>query len=157
MEAQRRRSPYQSVQPGSVRGQASRAHPQQTGSLFACRTNEVGYGECDGWGGVDEQFSFGDSSIRDGAGERLQPCSGYASTLGKDFESSRRYQMPLILATQRRDVPLVRLLLARRADPKRNDSVAGMSAIDYAKKDLRAAAVLQLLQAKAPSTSGQSR
>jgi ankyrin repeat protein len=65
--------------------------------------------------------------------------------------------MPLILATQRRDVPLVRLLLARRADPKRNDSVAGMSAIDYAKKDLRAAAVLQLLQAKAPSTSGQSR
>ena len=43
---------------------------------------------------------------------------------------------------------MVRLLLARRADPKRTDNVAGMSALDYAKQDPRAGAVLKLLEAK---------
>jgi uncharacterized protein len=42
----------------------------------------------------------------------------------------------------------VRLLLSRRADPKRTDNVAGMSALDYARQDPRAAAVLKLLEAK---------
>jgi ankyrin repeat protein len=55
---------------------------------------------------------------------------------------------PLILATQRRDVPMVRLLLSRGADPKRTDNVAGMSALDYARQDPRAAAVLKMLEAK---------
>jgi uncharacterized protein len=59
-----------------------------------------------------------------------------------------RGETALILATQRRDVPLVRLLLARRADPGRTDKVAGMSALDYAKQDPRAGAVLKLLEAK---------
>lgn len=60
-----------------------------------------------------------------------------------------RGETALMLATQRRDVPLVRLLLGRGADPKRTDNVAGMSAIDYAKQDPRAAAVLKMLEAKA--------
>ena len=59
-----------------------------------------------------------------------------------------RGETPLILATQRRDVAMVRLLLARRADPKRTDNVAGMSALDYARRDPRASAVLKLLEAK---------
>lgn len=59
-----------------------------------------------------------------------------------------RGETALILATQRRDVPMVRLLLARNADPKRTDNVAGMSALDYAKQDPRAGAVLRLLEAK---------
>ena len=41
---------------------------------------------------------------------------------------------------------MVRLLLSRGADPKHTDSVAGYSAIDYAKRDGRAAAVLKLLE-----------
>lgn len=60
-----------------------------------------------------------------------------------------RGETPLILATQRRDVPMVRLLLARRADPNRTDNVAGKSALDYARDDPRAGAVLKLLEAKA--------
>ncbi|HEU0097725.1 MAG TPA: ankyrin repeat domain-containing protein [Allosphingosinicella sp.] len=59
-----------------------------------------------------------------------------------------RGETALILATQRRDVPMVRLLLARGADPARTDNVAGMSAIDYARQDPRAAAVLRMLEAK---------
>ncbi|MEA3065412.1 MAG: uncharacterized protein QOJ27_1864 [Sphingomonadales bacterium] len=60
-----------------------------------------------------------------------------------------RGETALILATQRRDLAMVRLLLARRADPNRTDNVAGMSALDYAKQDPRANAVLKLLEAKA--------
>jgi ankyrin repeat protein len=59
-----------------------------------------------------------------------------------------RGETPLILATQRRDVAMVRLLLSQRADPKRRDNVAGMSALDYAKQDPRAGAVLKLIEAK---------
>ena len=43
---------------------------------------------------------------------------------------------------------MARLLLGRRADPKRTDNVAGMSALDYARQDPRAGAVLKLLEAK---------
>jgi ankyrin repeat protein len=60
-----------------------------------------------------------------------------------------RGETPLILAAQRRDVPLVRLLLSRGASPKRTDNIAGMSALDYARQDPRAGAVLKLLEAKA--------
>jgi ankyrin repeat protein len=42
---------------------------------------------------------------------------------------------------------MVRLLLARGANPKRTDNVAGYSALDYAKQDRRSAAVLKLLEA----------
>ena len=57
-----------------------------------------------------------------------------------------RGETPLIRAVQTRDVAMVRLLLSRGADPKHTDSVAGYSAIDYAKRDGRAAAVLKLLE-----------
>lgn len=65
---------------------------------------------------------------------------------GVDLTNSRG-ETPLILAVQRRDVPMVRLLLARGADPGRADNVAGLSALDYAKRDPRAATVLRLLEA----------
>ena len=60
-----------------------------------------------------------------------------------------RGETPLILAAQRRDLAMVRLLLARGADPKKTDNVAGMSALDYARQDPRAGTVLKLLEAKA--------
>jgi ankyrin repeat protein len=71
-----------------------------------------------------------------------------ASRAGADLANGRG-ETPLILATQRRDLPMVRLLLARRANPNRTDNVAGKSAIDYAREDPRAGAVLKLLEAKA--------
>jgi ankyrin repeat protein len=66
---------------------------------------------------------------------------------GVDLPNGRG-ETALVLATQRRDLPLVRLLLSRGANPKRTDNVVGMSALDYAKQDPRAGAVLKLLEAK---------
>lgn len=63
-------------------------------------------------------------------------------------------ETPLILAVQKRDLAMVRLLLASGADPKRTDSAAGYSAIDYAKRDNRSAAILKLLEAP-PSAAGE--
>jgi ankyrin repeat protein len=58
-----------------------------------------------------------------------------------------RGETPLILAVQRRDLAMVRLLLANGANAKRTDSIAGLSALDYAARDSRAGAILKLLQA----------
>jgi ankyrin repeat protein len=56
----------------------------------------------------------------------------------------------LIIATQQRDIPMVRVLLANGADPRKADRIAGKSAHDYAAEDPRAAAVLKILDAAPP-------
>ncbi|HEV2079135.1 MAG TPA: ankyrin repeat domain-containing protein [Allosphingosinicella sp.] len=61
--------------------------------------------------------------------------------------ANRRGETPLILAVHRRDVQMVRLLLSKGADPKKADRVAGYSALDYAKRDPRAAIILKALEA----------
>ena len=58
-----------------------------------------------------------------------------------------RGETALILAVQKRDLAMVRALLDKGANPKRTDSVAGYSALDYARQDSRAAAILKLLEA----------
>lgn len=60
---------------------------------------------------------------------------------------NNRGETALILAVQRRDMTMVRALLDKGANPKRTDSTAGYSAIDYARQDARAAAILKLLEA----------
>ena len=62
-----------------------------------------------------------------------------------NFGNSRG-ETPLIVAVQRRDMPMVRLLLQYRADPNQTDHIAGNSAIDYARQDNRAAAILRILE-----------
>ena len=62
---------------------------------------------------------------------------------------SNRGETPLIFAVQNRDLAMTRLLMSRGANPKRTDSAAGYSALDYAKRDPRAAALLRILEAPA--------
>lgn len=57
-----------------------------------------------------------------------------------------RGETPLIIAVQRRDIPMTRLLIQAGADPNRTDNSAGYSALDYAKRDARAAALLRVLE-----------
>jgi ankyrin repeat protein len=61
--------------------------------------------------------------------------------------ANSRGETPLIQAVHKRDLAMVRLLLSQGANPKRTDSAAGYSAIDYAKRDPRAAPILRLLEA----------
>jgi ankyrin repeat protein len=50
-------------------------------------------------------------------------------------------------AVRNTDANMVRLLMSKGANPKRTDSSTGKSAIDHAKQNVRAAAILKLLEA----------
>jgi ankyrin repeat protein len=73
---------------------------------------------------------------------------GASVDLGND-----RGETPLIIAVQHRDVPMVRLLLARGANPNKTDHAAGYSALDYARQDSHAVPLLRMLEAKAGGAS----
>lgn len=68
---------------------------------------------------------------------------------------NRRGETPLILAVQLRDAAMVRLLLGKGANPKRTDSAAGYSALDYARRDNRAGHILKILEAGAAKPARQ--
>jgi uncharacterized protein len=66
-------------------------------------------------------------------------------------------ETPLIRAVQIRDAAMVRLLLNNGANPDKADSLAGLSARDYAKRDPRNAAILKIIEeprAKPAATVG---
>jgi len=54
-------------------------------------------------------------------------------------------ETPLIRAVQMRDLPLIRLLVSRGANPDKRDTLAGMSARDYAVRDGRSQAIIDIL------------
>jgi len=56
-------------------------------------------------------------------------------------------ETPLIRAVQRRDLALVRAVLAAGGDPDMTDNVAGQSARDYARQDTRSQVIAKLLDA----------
>jgi uncharacterized protein len=96
----------------------------------------------------DQQNKAGETPLNLAA--RVGWTEGVQFLLGRNVSANSansKGETPLIIAVQRRDVPMVRLLLSRGADPKRADSVAGYSALDYAKQDPRAAAILKMLEA----------
>jgi ankyrin repeat protein len=63
-------------------------------------------------------------------------------------------ETPIMRAVQLNDLDMVRLLIAAGADPIRRDSLAGMSAMDYAKSNNRSSAMMDALTAgkKAPAS-----
>ncbi|SEJ89488.1 Ankyrin repeat-containing protein [Sphingobium sp. AP50] len=61
-------------------------------------------------------------------------------------------ETPLIRAVQLRDVGLVRLLVAQGANPDKRDTIAGMSAKDYAERDGRTPGLVEALDAAKPAT-----
>ncbi|MCI4590887.1 ankyrin repeat domain-containing protein [Sphingobium sp. BYY-5] len=56
-------------------------------------------------------------------------------------------ETPLIRAVQLRDVSIVRLLVAQGANPDKRDTIAGMSARDYAQRDNRTPGLTEALDA----------
>lgn len=64
-------------------------------------------------------------------------------------------ETPLIRAVQLRDVAMVRLLVANGANADKRDSIAGMSAKDYATRDSRTPGLVEALStAKAAAPKG---
>lgn len=59
-------------------------------------------------------------------------------------------ETPLIRAVQRRDAAMVRLLLTNGANPKKPDTVAGLTARDYASQDRRGAVILKIIDEAKP-------
>lgn len=66
--------------------------------------------------------------------------------------ANRAGETALIIAVQRRQVPIVRLLVEAGADPDRTDSVAGYSARDYARRDNRTPELLRIIETKKPAS-----
>ncbi|MGE4430022.1 MAG: ankyrin repeat domain-containing protein [Sphingobium sp.] len=65
-------------------------------------------------------------------------------------------ETPLIRAVQLRDLPLIRLLVSKGANPNKADTLAGMTARDYALRDGRSQAMLEILDAgKSTSSAAQ--
>jgi len=62
---------------------------------------------------------------------------------------NQRGETPLMIAVQHRDLPMVQLLLAHGANPNKSDRVSGYSAIEFARRDPRAAAILKAMTDKA--------
>jgi uncharacterized protein len=60
-------------------------------------------------------------------------------------------ETPLIRAVQNRDAALVRLLMINGANPKKADTSAGLSALDYAKRDRRSTSILKVLEETKPT------
>ncbi|BAV65236.1 ankyrin repeat domain-containing protein [Sphingobium cloacae] len=65
-------------------------------------------------------------------------------------------ETPLIRAVQLRDVGLVRLLVAQGANPDRRDTLAGMSARDYAERDGRTPGLIEALDSAKPKSTTPS-
>lgn len=81
-------------------------------------------------------------------------AEGAEALLGKGAlvdQSNSRGETALILAVQRRDAAMVRMLIARKANPDKADHIAGLSARDYARRDDRTGTMLALLDAKPDS------
>lgn len=75
-------------------------------------------------------------------GARLLLANGASVDKAND-----RGETPLIRAVQLRDLGMVRLLVGAGANPDKTDTLAGMSARDYAARDRRTPAILNALDA----------
>jgi ankyrin repeat protein len=65
-------------------------------------------------------------------------------------------ETPLIRAVQLRNGPMVQLLMTAGANPGKADTIAGMSARDYAQRDSRAAAILKIITDAKPAKPAKS-
>ncbi|WP_336962026.1 ankyrin repeat domain-containing protein [Sphingobium aquiterrae] len=81
-------------------------------------------------------------------GARLLMASG--ATVDKPNDNG---ETPLIRAVQLRDIAMVRLLVAQGANADKRDSIAGMSARDYAQRDARTPGLVEALSTAKAATA----
>ncbi len=100
---------------------------------------------------VDSKDRNGNTALVDAARIGFEDGENQLLQVGANTNiANNQGETALIVATQAHDIASVRLLLQYGADPRETDHIAGMSAIDYAKRDTRSAQILTLLQAVKP-------
>jgi len=78
-------------------------------------------------------------------------AAGWLLSMGAKIDGTNRMgETPLMIAVQRRNLPMVKRFLGAGADPDRTDSAAGYSARDYARRDSRARDIQKLIDNKKP-------
>lgn len=98
----------------------------------------------------------GDANLQDGRGNSplmLAVEAGFSEGVTLLIQQQANINLvnyggesPLIRAVQRRDLEMVRTLLAANADPDQIDRLAGMNARDYAARDTRSPQIAQMLK-----------
>ncbi|HEX7821176.1 MAG TPA: ankyrin repeat domain-containing protein [Sphingobium sp.] len=71
-------------------------------------------------------------------------------------QANSRGETAIIRAVQMQDVAMVRLLISNGADPRKRDSMTGMSARDYAERDARIPGMLEALDAAKPAAPAKA-
>jgi ankyrin repeat protein len=93
----------------------------------------------------------GDTPLIAAARAGFNEASAWLLELGAKVDGINRMgETALIIAVQRRNLAMVRRLLAAGADPDRPDAAAGYSARDYAKRDTRSRDILKLIEERKP-------
>jgi ankyrin repeat protein len=88
----------------------------------------------------------GDTPLMDAVQARFEEAVRLLITRGAQVDKSNDSgETPLIRAVQLRDVGLVRLLASQGANADKRDSIAGMSARDYAMRDTRTPGLLDAI------------
>ena len=70
-------------------------------------------------------------------------------------QANGKGETPLMRAVQMQDVATVRQLIAAGADPRKGDSLTGMSARDYAERDARIPGMLEALDQAKPAAAAK--
>ncbi|KMS62086.1 ankyrin repeat domain-containing protein [Sphingobium baderi] len=99
----------------------------------------------------------GNTPLMDAVQARFEEGVRTLLTFGAQVDKTNSSgETPLIRAVQLRDVGLVRLLVAQGANPDRRDTLAGMSARDYAKRDGRTPGLVEALDSAKPKSAAPS-
>jgi uncharacterized protein len=103
--------------------------------------------------------------MRDGSGNTALMISaqlGFAEGLALLIDRRAQVDLanssgetPLIRAVQNRDIATVRTLLAAGANPAKTDTSSGLSARQYAERDLRSAAIVKAMDEAKPKTKAK--
>lgn len=100
---------------------------------------------------VNAQDNQGNTALLDAAQIGFSEGISQLLQIGASVDlPNNRGETPLIIATQAHDLDSVKFLIQYGANPKIQDHVAGMSAMDYAARDGRSAPILKVLQEAKP-------
>jgi uncharacterized protein len=100
----------------------------------------------------------GDTPLIAAARVGFEEAAEWLIGMGAKVDGTNRMgETALIVAVQQRQIPMVKLLLDKGANPDKTDTAAGYSAREYAARDTRSRQILQLIEAKKPKAASAAK